>query len=760
MAETDSGVHPAFPAPAPPARRPLRDNPGLILLWIVLLLVALVAMIGLADRSAQLSPDFLSEVVLYALSALDLTMLVALGFVLARNIVKMVVERRRGLPFARFRSKLVAVLLAMTIVPALLVLLVGSELIRNSANRWFSAPIDDVLVSARQIASDYYQERQDTVGSHAVAIASALPPAALAGGELGRLRDLALPAIAAGRVGMVEIYRLVPRDAGVVAVPLVDVAAPTLPRRYSRAYADRLAARVAAGEESARVLEPLDDGGELVRAGALVRDAAGRPVGVVVASDYLTGELARHSRRIVDAYEGYQQLRVLKRPLEGVYLSFFLMVTLLILVSATWVGLYLAKRITRPIQRLAAGAREIGAGHLDHRIEPETKDEFGSLVEAFNAMAGELAVSQRRLERSRVDLERKNLEIEARRHYIEAILERIATGVISLDPRGRLGTLNGAAMRLLRLEPDVIGQPAGTALGREDLAPLGAFIERARRAAGGGQVGQEVALMVDGREVYLAVATTPLPGDEGADGMAVVLDDVTPLIRAQKVAAWRDVARRLAHEVKNPLTPIQLCAERLRRHFAGAPDPARRLVEECSTTIVQEVESLKLLVDEFSQFARMPAPRTVPSDLNLLIEDALGLYRGLFQEIRIEPHLGADLPPVRVDQEQFRRVVINLVDNAIEAFGDGMNGAGPGLVRVETQHDPGHDVVRVVVADNGPGIPEADRARLFMPYYSTKRRGSGLGLAIVRRIIVEHGGSIEASDNLPRGTRMTIELPA
>jgi two-component system, NtrC family, nitrogen regulation sensor histidine kinase NtrY len=762
MAETDSGVHPPpdSTAAVPAARRPLRDNPGLILLWIVLLLVALVTMIGLADRSAQLSPDFLSEVVLYALTALDLTMLVALGFVLARNIVKMVVERRRGLPFARFRSKLVAVLLAMTIVPALLVLLVGSELIRNSANRWFSAPIDDVLVSARQIASDYYQERQERVSSHAVAIAAALSPGDLAAGELARLRDLVSPAITTRRVGMVEIYRLVSRDGTMAAVPLVDVAASTLPRHYSRAHADRLAARVAGGEEPASVLEPLGDGGELVRAGALVRDAAGRPIGVVVASDYLTGELAWHSRRIVDAYEGYQQLRVLKRPLEGVYLSFFLMVTLLILVSATWMGLYLAKRITRPIQMLAAGAREIGAGHLDHRIEPETKDEFGSLVEAFNTMAGELAASQRRLERSRLDLERKNLQIEARRHYIEAILERIATGVISLDAQGRVGTVNGAAMRLLRIGREVIGQPASSALGREDLAPLAAFIAGAHRTDGRERAGQEVGLLLDGREAYLAVATTPLPGEEGADGMAVVLDDVTPLIRAQKVAAWRDVARRLAHEVKNPLTPIQLSAERLRRHFAGAPDPARRLVEECSTTIVQEVESLKLLVDEFSQFARMPAPRTVPSDINRLIEDALGLYRGLFQEIRIEPTLGGSLPAVRVDQEQFRRVVINLVDNAIEAFGDRTNGAGPGVVTVETQHDPGNGVVRVVVADNGPGIPATDRARLFMPYYSTKRRGSGLGLAIVRRIIVEHGGSIEASDNVPHGTRMTIELPA
>ena len=332
---------------------------------------------------------------------------------------------------------------------------------------------------------------------------------------------------------------------------------------------------------------------------------------------------------------------------------------------------------------------------------------------------------------------------------------------MSLDAEGRVATLNGAAMRLLRIGPEVVGRPAAEVFGRDDLAPLGAVIDRATRDPKTPPSGQEVALVLGEHETHLAVATTPLPAEGGAEGLAVVLDDVTPLIRAQKVAAWRDVARRLAHEVKNPLTPIQLSAERLRRHFAGAPEPSRRLVEECSGTIVSEVEALKQLVDEFSQFARMPAPRTVPSDLNRLVTDALGLYKGLFQGLRIEAHLASSLPPVKVDPEQFRRVVINLVDNAIEALSTSTDIASPpgGQVRVETEHDLSNGVVRIVVADNGPGLSEGDRGRLFLPYYSTKGRGSGLGLAIVRRIIVEHGGSIEATENVPRGTRMTIELP-
>lgn len=752
---------PAAPRPTdpPPPRRALRDNPALILVWIALLVAALVAMIAVANRSAEFAPDFLSEVVLYALVVADGTILVGLLFVLARNLIKLIVERRRGLPFARFRSKLVFVLLGMTLIPASLVLLVGSELIRNSANRWFSAPVDDVLSSARDVAADYYQERQALVEVQAGRLAAVLAGVALDGGDLAAIRDVVAPEVVERGIDLVEVYRATGAGSAAAVVPVVDVASASLPPIYARAGADRLALQALSGGASAPPPEAVGDGGELVRAAVPVRRGSGEVTGVVVVSAYLAGDLARNSRRIADAYESYQQVRVLRGPLEGVYLTFFLMMTLLILVSATWMGLYLAKRITRPVQLLAAGARQIAAGHLDHRIEPETRDEFGGLVEAFNAMAADLAASQRRLERSRLDLEAKNLELDERRRYIEAILERIATGVVSVDASGAVTTVNGAAMRLLKLDGSVVGQPLAAVLQREDLAPLAPALERAVRPRAADLTGQEVALAIDGRELHLAVASTPLTRDGASEGAVVVLDDVTPLIRAQKVAAWRDVARRLAHEVKNPLTPIQLSAERLRRHFAQAPEPARTLVQECSATIVQEVESLKQLVDEFSQFARMPAPRTTLSDLHELLRDALALYRGLFASIELEPRFAAALPRVRVDQEQFRRVVINLVDNAVEAITGAPPPGGRGVITVETAWDEANGVVRVVVADNGPGISEEDRSRLFLPYYSTKQRGSGLGLAIVRRIVVEHGGSIEATPNEPRGTRMTIELP-
>jgi two-component system nitrogen regulation sensor histidine kinase NtrY len=325
---------------------------------------------------------------------------------------------------------------------------------------------------------------------------------------------------------------------------------------------------------------------------------------------------------------------------------------------------------------------------------------------------------------------------------------------VSIDTAGRIGTVNPAAMRLLELDASIVGLSAVDVFRRPGLAPINALLDQAARGRTEA-FAQEVAIVREGRELHVAAAVTRLTGAGGEyEGSVLVLDDVTPLIRAQKVAAWREVARRLAHEIKNPLTPIQLSAERMRRKLSALEPPQSELVQECTTTIIGEVESLKSLVDEFSQFARMPAPRAIPADLHQLLNDALALYNGLFTDVQFERHFADDLPQVRVDPEQMRRVVINLVDNAIEAMDR------RGTIAIETAHDPANSVVRVTVADDGPGIPPEERDKLFLPYYSTKGRGSGLGLAIVRRIVAEHGGSIDLTDNVPRGTRFTIELPA
>src|SRR6266542_700035 len=403
MPATVTTITPRRAAPQRRRRRHFRDNPRLILAGIGALVTVLIALLAIANGSSRFSPDFLSEFVLYALSAADLTMLVALVFVLARNIVKLLVERRRALPFARFRAKLVLLLLGMTFVPAVLVLIVGSELIRTSADKWFNAPMDDILSSANTIASDYYHERQMIVTDHAKRIARELAAVDLTATDVRPIRDLLAPDVTLQRVQLVEVFRVAPSSGAAPRLePVIDVAAPALPAGYTRAAADRLAAQ-ALGGSAATSIEALGTSGDLLHSAAVIHARDGRPTGVVVATDYLTGEMAARSRRMTQAFESYNQLRVLKRPLAGVYLSFFLMVTLMILVGATWMGLYMAKRITRPVQMLATAAREIGAGRLDQRLEPQSNDEFGSLTEAFNTMASELATSKRRVERSTID---------------------------------------------------------------------------------------------------------------------------------------------------------------------------------------------------------------------------------------------------------------------------------------------------------------------------------------------------------------------
>jgi two-component system nitrogen regulation sensor histidine kinase NtrY len=764
MAVTPLLTQPPPEQPAP--RRRLLDNPRFLALLVLLLVAVMVGLFWLSGRTKEIEPQIVTDVVLYALLSLDMALVVALVFVLARNLVKLWWDQRQAAPFSRYRAKLVGALLAMSIVPAVLVLASGSEILRNSAAQWFSEPVDQILTGAQRLARRLYEEQQVSLASRAQRLARTLPLASVSAGDEVALGAIFKDELSTMQDSVIEVYRATPAAAGTTDVAwIMAIASPTLPRDLVRASADRLAARAVETGKDEIADEQVKSGGTLVRAASPIFGPDRRVVGAVVLSRHIGADFDRDAVQITRVYEDYQRLKFLQGPILGSYLSIFLTVTLLILIAATWLGLYLAKRITRPVQQLAEGARAIGAGHLEVRLEAETGDELGSLVEAFNMMAAELESSRSKLDQSRQDLELKNAEVEARRRYIETVLERVATGVISLDAAGRISTMNGAALRLLGVDANSLGQPARDVLARQDLQPLLPLIDAVERPTGKAVV-QEITLAREGRETNLATAATVLSGVDGSEGAVLVLDDVTPLIRAQRVAAWRDVARRLAHEIKNPLTPIQLSAERMRRHFATAPPQTQALVSECTDAIIVEVEALKGLVDEFAQFARLRGPRMMPTDLNRLVDDTLTLYTGVLQQgtLRIERQLASALPNVRIDAEQMRQVIINLVDNAMEALGGPSapvrpNGERP-LIVVLTMSDPRNSVVRLIVSDNGPGVPEADRDKLFMPYYSTKGRGSGLGLAIVRRIIVEHGGGIEVTGAHPAGTTFTVELPA
>jgi two-component system nitrogen regulation sensor histidine kinase NtrY len=737
---------------APAERRPFRDNPRLILAGIAVLVAIIVGLVVAEGRVSRLAPDLLVEGVLYALTVTNFTMLLALLFLLGRNVIKSLVEGRRRLPFARFRAKLVLMMLGLTVVPALLVLLVGSRVVLTTVDRWFATPMDDILASANGIAADYYAERQQDTRAQARRLAQRL--AVLSAESDGAvIRQVILQEAGADSSRRVDVFRAETRGRVLQLQPALPGDTEREVRADEMAEAARLARQaLETTTDGPWAVDPARDGAEWLRVAERVT-RGGRVSGVVVVSERLSGGLAQRAKRLTAAYEDYSQLRVLQQPLAGVYLSFFIMATLLILVGSSWVGLYLAKRITRPVQALSVAAREISAGHYHQRIQVDASDEFAAMVDAFNAMASDVAQSRQQLEAAGRDLARQHADGERRRRYIETVVERIAAGVVSMDRDGRITTVNRAAQRLLSLEPDVVGTSASTVFGQPALEPLSRLLSR-RKGPGTETVAGEVQLMQEGSERHLSVVVTPLTDATGSDdGCVLVVDDVTPLVRAQKVAAWREVARRLAHEIKNPLTPIQLSAERMRRQLSDL-DPARdALVRECTATITGEVESLKGLVDEFAQFARMPAPRVTALPVRLLFDEVLALYRGVVDGVRFEVQPGPESLTIRVDPEQMKRVLINLIDNAIEAMDR------QGVVWLDAARDEQAGVVRIGVADNGPGLPTTDREQLFLPYYSTKGRGSGLGLAIVRRIVVEHGGNITVADHQPRGTRFTIELP-
>ena len=537
---------------------------------------------------------------------------------------------------------------------------------------------------------------------------------------------------------------------------LVTVMNPRLPPSapWDAASGEALADAAASGRE-AEANVPFGPG-RLARVAVPVRAPDGTAAGAVVVSSFLAPEVAAAVHEVQDRYTKFRKTQTYREPILAFYRSLYLFPALLILFGAVWLALYLARRITTPLRLVGEGAERIAAGERGVRVDfPAGSDEFRALIASFNRMSERLARSEEEVEFSRAGLVRKNQELEERRRLTETVLETVGTGVVVVDQEGTLTAANAAAHRLLDLEPAAVGLPldqrAERRRARGDPRARAAPALRARVAPGSRGASSPRASATGTSRSRWSRCRRSLGA---APGALVVVDDLTPLMRAQKVAAWGEVARKLAHEIKNPLTPIQLSAQRVRKAWLKSDPDFERVLTECTRAIVDEVEALKNLVDEFAQFARLPAANLQPTALDDVVEQALSLYDGLFPGLTVERRLAADLPPLRLDPDQMKRVLINLVDNAVEATD------GRGTILVATEYDRAGGHARLVVADDGRGIAPADRDRLFVPHFSTKKRGSGLGLAIVSRIVQEHLGTIRVEDNPPRGARFVVELPA
>jgi len=460
--------------------------------------------------------------------------------------------------------------------------------------------------------------------------------------------------------------------------------------------------------------------------------------GMLTISARLPLDLAAKQREIDSAIAEYNQLTVERTAFRRMYVLLLSLITLFILFFAIWIARYMAGQISTPITALLKAAEQIRKGNLGYRVHVGAIDEMATLVKAFNEMTE--------------SLETNSKELESRRRFTEAILESIPTGVISLTSDGRIQRVNRALMGIFPEEQVAKAARLSDLFSREDTAEIRYMMNRARRT---GVAGTQLEYKAERKVLQLALTVAALD-EQRSSGFVLVVEDTSELLRAQKAAAWHEVARRVAHEIKNPLTPIALCADRIGRQLERPEQTAdtRRILRECSATIAREVESVRTLVDEFSQFTRFPAAQPVPSDLNLVVENALSVFQGRLDGIGLEKSLATGLPQVSLDRDQFKRVVVNLVDNAAEAMQDSL--VKQLYIATRLTND---DSVELVVADTGCGVSREDKEKLFLPYFSTKGRGTGLGLAIVNRILADHDATIRVEDNMPTGARFIVDLP-
>ena len=681
-------------------------------------------------------------VLLTALSALVFLLFVALTFVLLRNLLKLLAERRGGVLGSKFRTKMVFGALLMSFTPALFMFLFTYLLTNRSIDRWFSRPVQNLREGSEQVAAlllDYAKsnaqaesqtlaanpriqrsfESGDFAGANAVLLEN---QSALQGGFVIALR---------GQMPVAQIN--LPASWQIVGDPLLDAVGNS--RRFHWNDLDYATGESDVGKH-----------------------------GKLIAAVPLPATFGDTVRQIEESQHSYQELATAGKAVRRTYILLLLLITVLILFAATWLSLFISKLVTRPVAALAEATEELSRGHFSYRVAVAAADELGELVASFNRMAADLEESRAKIEQSSREIAQANANIEQRRRQTEIILENIPTGVLSLDASGRVRHANPAFVRLLKfrelassnsLAEDFAGASLRDIFGAEIAAQLIHLMRKADRMA---TTTSQFELQSGSDKLNVAITVASMRIDRQRLGYVLVFEDFTELLRAQKQAAWREVARRVAHEIKNPLTPIALSADRIRRHLdRGTPpdESSIAVMHGCAETIASAVETVRQLVDEFSTLARFPTAQPRPSDINRIIENALQLFSGRLDGVHIQTGLTSDLPPVLADPDAMKRAIANLIDNAAEALHDSLLRE----IYISTSLVESRDSVEIVIADTGHGITGDVKERLFLPYFSTKKRGTGLGLPIVSRIMQEHGGSIRVEENNPVGARFILELP-
>ncbi|HEY5649495.1 MAG TPA: ATP-binding protein, partial [Nitrospiria bacterium] len=721
--------------------------------WISLVLLILTSGLTLYFFKKTEAPGaFPGNILVLTLLQLNLILVVLVGLLLSRNLIKHFFERRQRKPGAGFRGKLIAAFLGFAAIPTILLLIVASAFLTNIIENWFSIQVEKPIDNALQTAQFYLNEQEEKARYYSRIIGRQLTSGEL----LAEKNDLELTEWletkrAEYRLQGLEYY---PASPDVQPLRFLDTDVPI--QAFPPPSPDALL-KAFGGEE---VMEkPAAGIGGLIRAIVPVQSPSGTssPPGIsgILAVDLIIHEgLMEKMGEISTSYEEYRQLKAFKDPIKANYLLPFFILALLILFSATWFGFYLAKSITVPLQKLVEGTKEIARGNLDFKINVRARDEVGQVVQSFNRMTTDLRTSKTKLEEANRSLWSSNIEMDRRRAYIETVLENIATGVISLDSENRITTVNHSAERIFGIQgPDITGKLARDAFQALNLQPLLVLLEEMENREID-SLDRELQVSVGGKPLTLGMSLERMKNNQGQNvGLVIVVENLSELIKAQKAAAWQEAAKRIAHEIKNPLTPIQLSAQRLRKkYFEDAPD-LKNILDEATATIINEFGGLKRLVDEFSSYARLPAPTPLLNNIQEIIEEVALLYRSAHKELKVAATYDPDLPLIRLDREQIRRVFVNLFENSVEAL------SSSGGIWITTRLDPGRQMAVITFSDEGVGFPEEDLDKMFQPYFSRKKTGTGLGLAIVHRIITDHDGKIRLTSRAPKGTTVIIELP-
>ncbi|MCB2187109.1 MAG: PAS domain S-box protein [Deltaproteobacteria bacterium] len=726
-----------------------------IIIAVVVVLVVVVTY--LETRVVDLPGDLPlgSSILIFALININALLLLLLIFLVFRNLVKLMVERRRGVLGARLRTKLVVAFVILSLAPSILLFFAAFQFVGTSMEYWFSAQVERSLYDALDVAEAFNQHFADTTAHFAEVVAQDVLQR---GGELeaGNHRLAALAAERLGRYDLTAI-RIFDRHLNEVAQAIRSGTHIS----HLQSFPLDLVSRAITNGQSLTHLQtaPTGDFAAAVHPLTYPKEGGGGVVAGALAVFRLMPPGALESTaEIRQGLAGYRQLKAFKGPIKTNQYITLSIVTLLIIFAATWFGFYLAKTITVPLMEVAQGTQRVAGGDYDFFIQAEGPDEIGTLVNAFNRMTADLKTSKARLDEAQREMRRTNLELEERRRNMEIILANVAAGVIAVDSTGAVSIFNPSAERLLKTQGEaVLGQQWDSLLAAEHRQLVENMLQ-GLTPGGRGAVNQQVRLNLGGETLTLMVHMSALRDELGQDlGLVVVFEDLTELEKAQRMAAWREVARRIAHEVKNPLTPIKLSAQRLMRRYGELVPPEDTVFEECVQTIIRQVEELRKLVSEFSTFARLPAARLAPADLVSIAEETLSLFKSAHSDLTFQLEVDDDIPIFELDREQISRALINLVDNAVAA----VEATGrPGQVTIRLSHDDILKIVRLEVEDTGPGVRPEDKLRLFEPYYSTKKTGTGLGLTIVSTIVADHGGYVRVQDNDPQGARIIIELPA